>query len=271
MSAKVGRVQTDSNLLGQIAQAASQAGLGQHRSAHLAGPSPHRKSLRNASLGVAILVPVALVGVATRAPWAMFAAIGATIFGLALLIVALQSRPYLVADRCLRIDLYERGLVAVQRRGLRAVRYENTSVRQSITTFERTGRTEYRYRITDVTGVQLELRGNLEHPQDWGPAIQSGVADAQLPLMWSAVQAGQRVEFGPFWITLSEFGTARKSVAWNQIEEIKIYDGSVVVQVVGQLLILASAEVRDIPNLLVFRALADHLCKMHGRDDAVRA
>ncbi|WP_405164013.1 hypothetical protein OG203_02500 [Nocardia sp. NBC_01499] len=258
-------------MLGQIAQAASQAELGQHRSVHLAGPSPHRNDLRNAILAVVVLVPVTLVGVVTKAPWAMFSAIGAAIFGLALLVVVLQSRPYLVADRCLRLDLYERGLVAVQRGGLRVVRYANTSVRQSITTFQRTGRTEYRYRITDIAGAQVELRGNLEHPQDWGPAIQSGVADAQTPMMWSTVQSGQRVEFGPFWMTLSEFGSARKSVPWNQIERIKIGDGSVVVAVVGQLLIMASAEVRDIPNFLIFRALAAHLCKMHGREDAMPA
>jgi hypothetical protein len=275
MSAEMFRAQSDSkqldaNRLAQIAQVSSQAGLGRHRSAHPAGPSPHRTSLRNGIVAVAVLVPLSIAGVVTGASWATFSAIGAAIFTLGLLAAALVSRPYLSADRCLRLDLYEHGLVAAQRGALRVVRYENTSVRQSITKFERTGRIEYRYRITDITGAQVELRGNLEHPQDWGPAIQSGVADAQIPLVWSTVQAGRKAEFGPFWMTFSELGSARKSVPWSQIERINIDDGSVVVDVVGRLLFMMHAEVRDIPNFPVFRTLAQHLCTMHGRENALR-
>ena len=92
-----------------------------------------------------------------------------------------------------------------------------------------------------------------------GPAIQQGVTDAQLPGAWAAVTAGQRLQFGKFWVTADQIGAGNKAWTWSQIDNIRVHDGLVQLQSDNRWISLADSEVSSIENFFVFMALATRL------------
>lgn len=90
------------------------------------------------------------------------------------------------------------------------------------------------------------------------------MTNAQLPKAVTALQNGQRLSFGPIWLTATEVGSGEKSVPWAQIEEISIKEGWVQLKVAGRWRSLSTTAVSSIANFFVFHSLAEHLRRAHA-------
>ncbi|WP_036507158.1 MULTISPECIES: DUF6585 family protein [Nocardia] len=262
----IGRAHEDPQLLGRIAQAASAADLGAHKSAHPALHPVHRKNIRWLAIATPVLALVTLVGVLVNGNWWFLTGLLALGFGLGLVGNVVTARPFYGKDRGVRLDLYTNGLVYAHGGGLHVVRYDRTSVTASITHHRRNGLTAYRYHLIDLTGTQFLMLGNLANPQSWGPVIQDAVVDAQLAPTWAALEAGQRVQFGDLWMTGAELGRLDKAIAWERIERVDIDNGAIAVTLAGKIWPGFTGAVGDIPNFRLFYTLAEHSIRLRGRD-----
>ncbi|MVU81547.1 hypothetical protein GPX89_30440 [Nocardia sp. ET3-3] len=216
----------------------------------------------------AVLTPLAVIGYAAKTGWADFVAMGATVFAALFVLTGLGSLRYRGRNRAVRLDLFESGFVATRGEGLRVVRYANTAVRQRIVHYVRTNETYYRYWVTDINGATLLLRENFVDPQQWGPAIQVGVTDVQWPDVWADLESGRRVEFGSLWLSNTEIGSDRYSEPWAEIKQIKIAPNRIRIDVEGKPGLPGPAT-ETVPNVYLFRAVADRLCSIHGRAGVV--
>ncbi|MER6400953.1 DUF6585 family protein [Kitasatospora sp. NPDC001603] len=232
------------------------------------------------SLGCAVTGAVVFGGLALVLSLTEAAALAVIPLGL-LLLVPLgiwKERSTTAKNQGVRLDLHERGLTAVVKGRVHAVRYESTSVLQN--TVRHTGvggYTSYEYTLTDVDGAKVVLRGRADgagevaekgrfsNPREWGPALQQAVTRAQLPGAVAALDSGGRLEFGRLWLTVDAVGSARESAQWQEIQEIKVFDGFVKLRVAGRWRALTHAAVSTIPNFFVFLALAEHLRRSAGR------
>ncbi|MCP2340611.1 DUF6585 family protein [Actinomadura rupiterrae] len=243
----------------QIGAVAASNGLGAHRAAFASIADAQARHANRVGIGAIVLLVLCLVCLATGYP-ALLIILG----GPFLIAVFAYFRYSGMAGRNdgARLDLFERGLTSAYRGQVRAVRYESTGVLQDIVRYTRYGQTTritYRYTLTDTTGQQLTLSGGYANPEQWGPAIQQAVTDVHLPQAVARVRAGERVEFGPLWLTAAEVGSGSKSVAWNQVEEIKVSNGFVSLRVTGKWSSLSTTSVSRISNFFVFLAVADYL------------
>ncbi|GHF43574.1 MULTISPECIES: DUF6585 family protein [Streptomyces] len=242
-----------------IHELAGREGLGEHRAAYPSIAPAQRQHLGRVRVAAAVLAALAVLCVVTGHP-ALLIILGGPLV-VCLIAMARYGR---VSDRNegSRLDLYERGLTIAHRGHVRAVRYTDTDVLQDITRHTYNGMTtriSYAYTVTDTTGERVILRGGFADPHEWGPAIQRAVTVARFPQALAQLAAGQRLDFGPLWMTASGIGSGGKSVPWQQVEEITVKDGYVKLRVAGRWSSLTTTSVRLIPNFFVFRALADRL------------
>ncbi|MEV5573593.1 DUF6585 family protein [Spirillospora sp. NPDC052269] len=243
----------------QIRDLAARSDFGAHRATYRSlAEAQARQAKFFGRIAIGSLV-LALAFLAFQVAW-MVAICGVAVFVAGLRAIRLAR----VAGRNRdgRLDLFERGLILAFEGRLRAFRYDRTSVQQAITRHKRgsqTVRITYAYTMTDLSGEKMTLREGLAHPELWGPAIQKAVTDAQLPNAVARLRAGERLDFGPLWLTASEVGSRSKSVAWPKVDEVQIRNGIVSLRVTGKWLSLSTTSVSSIPNFFVFLALADHL------------
>ncbi|MCL3998259.1 DUF6585 family protein [Streptomyces lavenduligriseus] len=163
-----------------------------------------------------------------------------------------------------RLDLYEHGLTVAFGRRIHAVRFDTTVVRRCTVLTSRgvTGALV----LVDVHGERVVLRrGDFARPQEWWSAICGAVVAAQAPRALAALRQGARLAFGSLWVTADAVGSARTSLRWTEVRRIEVRNGFVTVRADGRRLVWASAA-SGIPNLCVFRSLAEHLARA-GRDD----
>ncbi|MFF4405855.1 DUF6585 family protein [Streptomyces sp. NPDC001262] len=244
-----------------IHELAVREGLGGHQAVYPSIAPAQRRHLGRVKVVTVVLAALAVICVATGCPGLLFL-LGAPLV-VCLIALARYGR---AADRNegSRLDLYERGFTSAHRGHVRAVRYADTDVLQDNirhTYHGMTTKISYAYTVTDTTGERVTLRGGFADPQEWGPAIQRAVTVARFPQALARLDAGQRLDFGPLWMTAAEIGSGGKSVPWQQVEEIAVQDGYVKVRVAGRWSSLTMTPVRRIPNLFVFRALADRYCQ----------
>ncbi|MFG3052582.1 DUF6585 family protein [Kitasatospora sp. NPDC048239] len=249
-----------------IDEAAARERLGTRRAVY-----PGTQS-QSGTLGCAVTGVVVLGGIALALSWTEAAVLAVIPLGLLLVVpfAIRHERSTTRRNQGLRIDLFDQGLTAVVQGRVRAVRYESTSVLQYIVRHTGAGGyTAYEYTLTDTEGEKVVLRGRADRmgevaekgrfsrPQDWGPAIQHAVTRAQLPGAAAALASGGRLDFGPLWITRDEIGSARGSVPWHEVEEIRAANGIVRIKAAGRGRGPGTAGVSRIPNLSLFLTLAD--------------
>ncbi|MEU0503994.1 DUF6585 family protein [Nocardia sp. NPDC005998] len=243
-------------------EAAVGAGLGAHRASYLPvapGWRRYRGMVIVTAVGWAVLLGSMAGGFVVGE---IFAGVFAVMFSGRLLWDLVRLRYFEGRNRGSRLELFQRGFVVAFRGEVRAFRYDTTSVLQNIVRHNGYGTTiriTYAYTCTDVTGAKVVVRSGFERPEEWGPAIQQAVTDAQLPSTAAAIDAGQRLDFGDVWMTSGLVGSGGKSVAWSEIEEIRVRDGLVSLRVAGQWRALTTTPVRYVPNFFVFLALAQDL------------
>ncbi|MFF2042729.1 DUF6585 family protein [Kitasatospora sp. NPDC058170] len=262
--------------LSQIDEAAARERLGGRRAVY-----PGTQS-QSGSLGCAVTGIVVLGGIALALSQTAAAVMAVLPLGLLLVVpfAIWHERSTSRKNRGLRIDLFDHGLTAVVQGRVHTVRYESTSVLQHIVRHTGAGGyTAYEYTVTDTEGGRVVLRGRADRmgevaekgkfgrPQDWGPAIQNAVTRAQLPGAAAAMESGGRLDFGPLWMTRDEIGSARGSVPWHEIEQIRAANGIVTVKVAGRRRGPVDAAVSRIPNLSLFLTLAERR-RANGRRPA---
>ncbi|WP_431677192.1 DUF6585 family protein [Kitasatospora sp. KL5] len=251
-----------------VDEAAARAGLGARRAVYPGAQS------QSGSVGCAAAAVVVLGGIALALSLTAAAAMAVLPLGLLLLcLIGIPlERSTARKNSGVRLDLYDRGLTAVVKGRVHAVRYESTSVLQN--TVRHTGvggYTSYEYTLTDVAGGKVVLRGRADgvgevaepgkftNPREWGPAVQDAVTRARLPAAIAALASDGRLEFGRLWLTRHEVGSARESARWHEIQEVKVFDGVIRLKVAGRWRALTSAAVSTTPNVFVFLALAERL------------
>ncbi|MFC4908741.1 DUF6585 family protein [Actinomadura gamaensis] len=243
----------------QIGELAARTDLGAHRAAYPSIADAQARHANRVGIAAIVLLVLCLLSLATGYP-ALVAILGVPF--LMCLYAYFRYSQMAGRNRDARLDLFERGLTTAFGGQFRAVRYDSTSVLQDIVRYTRYGQTTritYAYTLTDVGGEQVTLRGGFANPEQWGPAIQQAVTDAQLPQAVARLQAGQRLEFGPLWLTPDEVGSGTKSVPWHQVDEVKVSNGLVSLRVTGKWLSLSTTSVSRIPNFFVFIAVANYL------------
>ncbi|PQM49371.1 hypothetical protein C1Y40_00393 [Mycobacterium talmoniae] len=214
------RRESDPELLRQIGAAAQQAGLGEHRTRYWWAPP------LNNPRGMTLLVVGSLwVSPLLSRPVQPVAVIGCS------LVLAIVAGPivgellYGAIQRSRRLDLFEHGLTVARRGELRVVRYADTSVGQRLVEHRSRGSllwTSYRYTLTDTAGRQCTVTGRFERPAEWGQAIQQAVAQTQLPAAVAAISAGQRIDFGKFWISEQQLCLGGAVRSWSEILDLYI-------------------------------------------------
>ncbi|GHH24351.1 DUF6585 family protein [Streptomyces lanatus] len=164
-----------------------------------------------------------------------------------------------------RLDLYAHGLTVAVDGRIHVVRYDTTVVRRRRQLSPRgIVRTHV---LLDIDGERIVLRrDDFAEPEVWGPEIHLAVTDAQLPRALAALARGERLDFGPVWITGTEVGSRRTAVRWAQVQRIEVLKGSVAVRAAGRWQVWGSV-MSGIPNLCVLLALAEHLSAAECDDD----
>ncbi|WP_051467318.1 DUF6585 family protein [Actinomadura oligospora] len=243
----------------QIGDHAARADLGAHRAAYPSiADAQARHANRMGVTAIVLLVLIVLCFATGYPPLAIILGVPFLIFAFAYLRFSSMAG----RNDGARLDLFERGLTSAFGGAVRTVRYADTDVLQNIVRYTRYGQTTritYAYTLTDTSGEKVTLSGGFAQPEQWGPAIQQAVTDAQLPKAVMRLRAGERLDFGPLWLTPSEVGSGAKSVSWSEVDEVKVSNGIVSLRVTGKWLSLSTTSVSSIPNFFVFLAVADHL------------
>ncbi|MFJ9034373.1 DUF6585 family protein [Streptomyces sp. NPDC102274] len=164
-----------------------------------------------------------------------------------------------------RLDFYEHGMTAAVGGRIHVIRYDTTMVCLRRVLSPR-GFT-HAHVLVDVDGERIVLRcGDFGHPEVWGAEIRRAVTEAQVPRALAALAGGERLTFGPVWITRDEIGSRGTSLRWPQVQQIDMVNGSVAIRVAGRWQVLGSVAAGS-PNGFVFHALAEHLAGAERDDD----
>jgi hypothetical protein len=196
------------------------------------------------SAGEAMLLPLCFAG-------------GALLIGALVVYNAWRNWP-------LQAALYENGFAHYDRKGLQQVRWEQIeAVWQRVTKHYTNGvytGTTHSYTVQAQNGVKLVLDDKLAKVEDLGNAIQAGAAKALWPKYVAALQAGQRLTFGPLVLDANAC-PPQQSAQWKDIKAIKSR-GVISVKKEGGWLNWASATVPQIPNFYIFYELVGRFTKV---------
>lgn len=250
----------DSGVTEAVGVAAERARLGRYLRTYRPGPADAGRPLAEAVV-IAAGIVVASIGFVVGVPAVGALGIVALLAGGAWSLWDL-SRSGSAHRRESRLDLYEQGMVASGEGQVRVVRYDSTTVRRKIVHSAKDPAAEgisYRYTIVDTDGEPVVLRHGIECPRQWGVEIEQGILHAQLPVAQAALDAGQRLDFAPMWLTSRELGTGSESVPWSQVGDLAVVGGWLSVRVRGRAQPLESLPLCLMPNYVVFRALAERL------------
>ncbi|WP_141691905.1 DUF6585 family protein [Nocardia brasiliensis] len=257
-----GRAYNDAEVRAAIGLVAAQADLGPHRATYVAAEWDRRRSTI-AGVGLLSAVLVVLLGIASGTAIVVIVGCTGTLLLGGLLLCDLLLRGYLHSrNGRVRMDLYERGLVALVRGAPRVVRYDSTVLRRSIAEHASNPaphQISHRYTVTDTLGDPIVLRHTIAEPDEWGPAIDAFVTAAQLPEATRTLGSGAQLDFEHFWLTRTEIGAGGRAVPWSEVAEIAVRKGWVSVHLAGQARVLASIPVSLVPNFTIFWQLAERM------------
>ena len=166
----------------------------------------------------------------------------------------------------LRAALYENGFAHFDRKGLKQVRWEQIeAVWQRVTKHYTNGvytGTTHHYTVQAQNGVKLVLDDQLAKVEDLGNAIQAGAAKSLWPKYVAALQAGQRLVFGPLALDANGLYASKKALQWKDIKAIRIARGIISIKKEGGWFNWASATVPQIPNFYIFYELVARFTKV---------
>ncbi|KOU73269.1 hypothetical protein ADK57_09145 [Streptomyces sp. MMG1533] len=167
-----------------------------------------------------------------------------------------------------RLHLFERGLLLDRGAGRlfavrwdQAVHYQETV--QQVINYKGTKtpfNSAHNSTLVAPNGTRVEISSFFADYGTWLPLIAEAIARAQAQQVWEAVREGQKVGYGPFSLDATGISAERNGILpWSAVETIDVREGFVVVRQHGQPRAWALAEVKTVPNLLVFLTVASNL------------
>jgi hypothetical protein len=165
--------------------------------------------------------------------------------------------------RGLSVQVYSDGLARIQGAKVEEVRWDNVNaVWQSITKHYRNGiytGTTYLYTVETNDSRKLKFGNEVKGIEQLGQTIQNESTKRLFPKMVAAYNAGQPVAFGQFTLSKDGVGHKNKYLSWAEIEGTQINKGYVTFKKQGKWFNWANVPVAQIPNLIVFLSLIDHV------------
>jgi hypothetical protein len=162
--------------------------------------------------------------------------------------------------------LYEDGFALSRRQGLQTIRWNQISwVKQAVTKHYYNGvytGTTHAYTIETKDKVTIQLGDQLTGIEELGQAIQRGASNALFPQCVQALQAGQRLTFGPLSLDAENLYSGDKRLPWSEIKAVSINRGTISVKRDKGWFSWASVTVPQIPNFFIFLEIVGRLTKV---------
>jgi hypothetical protein len=163
--------------------------------------------------------------------------------------------------RSWRVYLYSEGFAFVRGKKLDVFRWDQIeSLLQSVTKQYVNGiymGTNHRYTIRGLDGRQVVLTDRITHVESLGNVISDMVTRVKLPVVIAGFKAGGIVTFGPLSVSLQGVSNGKETISWDQVTDVKVNRGIVIVKKEGKWLSWSSVRVANIPNFFVFLALVN--------------
>jgi hypothetical protein len=163
--------------------------------------------------------------------------------------------------------LFDNGVAYQSRTGVQQVNWADvTAVWQRVTRHYTNGvytGTTHVYTLQTNTGQKIVLDDRLgKGIEELGKAVQRGASNTLFPKYYSAVQNGQRVDFGPLAMDNQKLYAGKKELPWGEIKAVKISKGQISIQKDKGWFSWASVTVPQIPNFLIFYELVGRFTKI---------
>ena len=163
--------------------------------------------------------------------------------------------------------LYDSGVAYQSRTGVQQVNWADvTAVWQRVTRHYTNGvytGTTHVYTIQTNTGQKIVLDDRLgKGIEDLGKAVQRGASNALFPRYFTAVQNGQRIDFGPLAMDNQKLYAGKKELPWGEIKAVKISKGQISIQKDKGWFNWASVTVPQVPNFFIFYDLVGRFTKI---------
>ncbi len=168
-------------------------------------------------------------------------------------------------NRGARIYLGSEGLMRTQQGQVQAIRWDQvTTIQKLFTSSYYRGTTYYRlqqYICQRSDGTQVILENSFRRFRVFGAIIEQEVAKRLLPGALVAYNAGQSVPFGSISVSPQGISVDKKqeTLAWPELKKIKVRDGELTVEKVGDLLYWELIKTSEMPNLCVLIALVNSI------------
>ncbi len=166
-------------------------------------------------------------------------------------------------NRGVHVQVYSGGLARIQGEKSQEIRWDDIrAVWQSITKHYRNGiytGTTYLYTVQTADNRKLTFGNEIKGVEQLGQQLQQESTSRLFPRMVAAYNAGQNVPFGDFTINKEGISHKNKSLSWAEIEGAQINNGYVTFKKQGKWFNWANVPVAQIPNLIVFLSLVDHV------------
>ncbi|MFE9680827.1 DUF6585 family protein [Streptomyces sp. NPDC006285] len=118
-------------------------------------------------------------------------------------------------------------------------------------------------------GAKVQITHAFADHGTWAPLIAQAITRAQAQRVWESVREGRRVAYGPFELDATGIATKRRGrLPWSAVAAIDVRGGSLFVRQHGQRgqrgqqgqpRAWAHAQVKSVPNFLVFLTIASKL------------
>ena len=163
--------------------------------------------------------------------------------------------------------LFDNGIAYQSRTGIQQVTWSDvTAVWQRVTRHYTNGvytGTTHVYTLQTNTGQKIVLDDRLgKGIEELGKAVQRGASNALFPRYFTAVQNGQRVDFGPLAMDNQKLYAGKKELPWGEIKAVKISKGQISIQKDKGWFNWASVTVPQVPNFFIFYDLVGRFTKI---------
>jgi hypothetical protein len=163
--------------------------------------------------------------------------------------------------------LFENGVAYQSRTGIQQASWSDvTAVWQRVTRHYTNGiytGTTHNYTVQTNTGQKIVLDDRLgKGVEELGKAVQNGASNALFPRYWTAIQNGQRVDFGPLAMDNQKLYAGKKELPWNEIKAVKINKGQISIKKDKGWFSWASVTVPQVPNFFIFYDLVGRFTKI---------
>ena len=153
--------------------------------------------------------------------------------------------------------LFDNGVAYQTRSGVQQANWADVSaVWQRVTRHYTNGvytGTTHVYTVQLNTGQKIVFDDRLgKGVEELGNAVQRGASNALFPRYLTAIQNGQRVDFGALALDNQKLYAGKKELPWNEIKAVKISKGMISVKKDKGWFNWATVAVPQIPNFYIF-------------------